>query len=43
MPCGGAARQIRKGQTGNIRNYAEILGVGVVLLLGWFVIARGVL
>ena len=38
-----AAGQLRKGQTGNIRNYAEILGIGVVLLLAWFVIARGVL
>jgi len=38
-----AAGQLRRGQTGNIRNYAEILGVGVVLLLAWFVIARGVL
>jgi NADH-quinone oxidoreductase subunit L len=37
------AAQLRRGQTGNIRNYAEILGVGVVLLLAWFVIARGVL
>jgi NADH-quinone oxidoreductase subunit L len=35
--------QLRKGQTGNIRNYAEILGVGVVLLLAWFVVARGML
>ena len=35
-----AAGQLRKGQTGNIRNYAEILGVGVVLLLAWFVIAH---
>jgi NADH-quinone oxidoreductase subunit L len=38
-----AAGQLRRGQTGNMRNYAEILGVGVVLLLAWFVIARGVL
>jgi NADH-quinone oxidoreductase subunit L len=38
-----AAGQLRRGQSGNIRNYAEILGVGVVLLLAWFVIARGVL
>jgi NADH-quinone oxidoreductase subunit L len=38
-----ASSQLRKGQTGNIRNYAEILGVGVVLILAWFVIARGVL
>jgi NADH-quinone oxidoreductase subunit L len=39
----GAARQIRKGQTGNIRNYAGILGIGAVVLLAWFVLARGVL
>jgi NADH-quinone oxidoreductase subunit L len=39
----GAARQIRKGQTGNMRNYAGILGIGAVLLLAWFVLARGVL
>jgi NADH-quinone oxidoreductase subunit L len=39
----GAARVARRGQTGNMRNYAEIVGVGVVLLLAWFVIGRGVL
>jgi NADH-quinone oxidoreductase subunit L len=38
-----SARQIRRGQTGNMRNYAGILGIGAVLLLGWFVLARGVL
>ena len=38
-----AAGQLRRGQTGNIRNYAEILGVGVVVLLAWFVIGRGIL
>ena len=37
------AGQLRRGQTGNIRNYAEILCVGVVLLLAWFVIGRGIL
>jgi NADH-quinone oxidoreductase subunit L len=37
------ARQLRKGQTGNMRNYAGIVGIGVVVLLGWFVLARGVL
>ena len=37
------AGQLRRGQTGNIRNYAEILGVGVVLVLAWFVVGRGVL
>jgi NADH-quinone oxidoreductase subunit L len=39
----GAASQVRKTQTGNVRNYAGIVGVGVVLLLAWFVIGRGVL
>ncbi len=36
-------RSMRRGQTGNVRNYAGIVGVGVVLLLAWFVIGRGVL
>jgi NADH-quinone oxidoreductase subunit L len=40
---GGAGGELRKGQTGNVRNYAGIVGVGVVLLLAWFVIGRGVL
>jgi NADH-quinone oxidoreductase subunit L len=40
---GGAAGEARKAQTGNVRNYAGIVGVGVVLLLAWFVIGRGVL
>ena len=39
----GAAGQIRKVQTGNVRNYAGIIGVGVVLLLAWFVVGRGVM
>ena len=39
----GTASQLRKGQTGNMRNYAGIVGIGVVVLLGWFVIARGLL
>jgi NADH-quinone oxidoreductase subunit L len=38
-----AAGQLRKGQTGFIRNYAGIVGMGVVVLLLWFVIGRGVL
>jgi len=37
------ASLLRRGQTGNVRNYAGIVGVGVVLLLAWFVIGRGVL
>ncbi|MDJ0770775.1 MAG: NADH-quinone oxidoreductase subunit L [Ilumatobacter sp.] len=39
----GTAGEVRKVQSGNVRNYAGVLGVGVVLLLGWFVIGRGVL
>jgi NADH-quinone oxidoreductase subunit L len=35
------AGELRKTQTGNVRNYAGIVGVGVVLLLLWFVIGRG--
>jgi NADH-quinone oxidoreductase subunit L len=37
----GTAQRIRTVQTGNVRNYAAAIGVGVVLLLGWFVIVRG--
>ena len=32
---------MRKAQTGNVRNYAAIVGMGVVLLMMWFVIGRG--
>ena len=38
-----AARQLREGQTGNMRNYAGIIGIGAVVLLGWFILVRGVL
>jgi NADH-quinone oxidoreductase subunit L len=38
-----SASELRKGQTGNVRNYAGIVGIGVVLLLAWFVIGRGFL
>jgi NADH-quinone oxidoreductase subunit L len=34
---------IRRTQTGNVRNYAGFVGIGVVLVLLWFVLARGVL
>jgi NADH-quinone oxidoreductase subunit L len=34
---------LRKGQNGFVRAYAGIIGVGVVVLLAWFVIARGIL
>jgi len=33
----------RKAQSGNVRNYSAGIGVGVALLLIWFVILRGVL
>ena len=36
---GGA--QLRKAQTGFVRNYALGIGVGVVALLGWFLIRDG--
>jgi NADH-quinone oxidoreductase subunit L len=39
----GTAGEARKVQTGNVRNYAAAVGVGVVLLLTWFVIVRGIL
>ena len=38
-----SAGVIRKSETGNVRNYAAILGLGVVLLLVWFVVGRGML
>ena len=37
----GTAQRIRTVQSGNVRNYAAAIGVGVVLLLGWFIIVRG--
>lgn len=37
------AGQVRKAQTGYVRQYAGVIGVGVVLLLGWFVVIRGIL
>jgi NADH-quinone oxidoreductase subunit L len=40
---GGTAQRIRTVQSGNVRNYAAAIGVGVVLLLGWFVVVRGIL
>ncbi|MFZ9482410.1 MAG: NADH-quinone oxidoreductase subunit L [Ilumatobacteraceae bacterium] len=39
----GAATGARKVQSGNVRTYAAGVGVGVVLLLVWFVLLRGVL
>jgi NADH-quinone oxidoreductase subunit L len=37
------ATEVRKGQTGYVRQYAAVIAVGVVLLLGWFVVIRGIL
>jgi NADH-quinone oxidoreductase subunit L len=37
----GTAQRIRTVQSGNVRNYAAAIGVGVVLLLAWFVAVRG--
>jgi len=37
------SEQVRKGQTGYVRQYAGVIGIGVVLLLGWFVVIRGIL
>ena len=37
----GTAQRIRTVQSGNVRNYAAAIGVGVVLLLSWFVVVRG--
>jgi NADH-quinone oxidoreductase subunit L len=39
----GTAGEARKAQSGYVRQYAAALGVGVVLLLVWFVIVRGIL
>jgi NADH-quinone oxidoreductase subunit L len=38
----GSANVLRKGQTGYVRNYASLVGVGVVALLLWFVLGRGI-
>ena len=38
-----AAGELRKSQSGFIRAYAALIGVGVVVLLAWFVVARGIL
>jgi NADH-quinone oxidoreductase subunit L len=37
------ARFLRKGQSGYVRNYAGALGIGVVALLLWFVLGRGII
>jgi NADH-quinone oxidoreductase subunit L len=37
------ATEVRKGETGYVRQYGAVIGIGVVLLLGWFVIVQGIL
>jgi NADH-quinone oxidoreductase subunit L len=37
------ATEVRKGQTGYVRQYAGVIGIATVLLLGWFVVIRGIL
>ena len=37
------ATEVRKAETGYVRQYASLIGIGVVLLLGWFVVIRGIL
>jgi len=37
------ASETRKAHTGYVRQYAAVVGVGVVLLLTWFVVIRGIL
>jgi NADH-quinone oxidoreductase subunit L len=39
----GTANEVRKGETGYVRQYGAVIGIGVVLLLGWFVVLRGIL
>ena len=39
----GTAGKVRLLQSGNVRNYAAAVGTGVVLLLVWFVVVRGIL
>ncbi len=39
----GSAGEIRKTENGYVRTYAGIIGIGVVLMLAWFVVVRGIL
>jgi NADH-quinone oxidoreductase subunit L len=39
----GSAGTVRKAQSGYVRQYSAAVGVGVVLLLVWFVVIRGIL
>jgi NADH-quinone oxidoreductase subunit L len=38
-----ASGKLRNVQTGNVRTYAAAIGAGVVLMLLWFVVLRGIL
>ena len=38
-----SAEGASKAQTGNMRQYAGLIGLGATLLLAWFVIFRGIL
>ena len=38
----GSAGGMRKAQSGYVRQYASALAVGIVLLLVWFVVVRGI-
>jgi NADH-quinone oxidoreductase subunit L len=40
---GSTGGELRKGQTGYVRAYAGIIGIGAVLVLAWFVVVRGIL
>ena len=37
------AGELRKSQSGFVRAYAGFIGLGVVVLLAWFVVVRGIL
>jgi NADH-quinone oxidoreductase subunit L len=39
----GLASVGRKVQSGYVRAYAGVIGIGVVLLLAWFVLVRGMI
>ena len=41
--CAARPGKVRKVQSGYVRNYAAAIGAGVVLLLVWFVVVRGIL
>ena len=38
-----SAGELRKGQTGFVRGYAAVIGLGAVGLLAWLVVVRGML